>query len=106
MASRNMTALLSMLALAGWQNRDSLGELLGTVTGQKPASSSSSIGANLGVGPQRQVLGGSAVCLVDCWAEGVVKGFRWNGRVAEQLYRKWTRRRRKLLGSDRPQQRD
>src|SRR3954471_611421 len=35
MVSRNMTALLSMLAMAGWQNRDRLGELLGTVTGQR-----------------------------------------------------------------------
>ena len=41
MASRNMTALLALLAVAGWQNRDRLGELLGMATGQNPAPPSS-----------------------------------------------------------------
>ena len=36
MASRNMMALLTMLAVAGWQNRDRIGELLGGITGQRP----------------------------------------------------------------------
>lgn len=41
MASRNMTALLTMLALAGWQNRDRIGEWLGSMaTGQKPGGPS------------------------------------------------------------------
>ena len=38
MASSRMTALLAMLAVAGWQNRDRLGELLGAATGQKPGN--------------------------------------------------------------------
>jgi uncharacterized protein YidB (DUF937 family) len=41
MASRNMTALLAMLAVAGWQNRDRLRELLAGVSGQKPTGPSS-----------------------------------------------------------------
>lgn len=39
MASSRMTALLAMLAVAGWQNRDKLGELLGQITGQKAGNS-------------------------------------------------------------------
>jgi uncharacterized protein YidB (DUF937 family) len=31
-----MTALLALLAVAGYQNRDKLGEMLGRVTGQSP----------------------------------------------------------------------
>ena len=38
MASSNMKALLATLAVAGWQNRDRLGELLGKATGQKPGT--------------------------------------------------------------------
>ena len=38
MASSNMKALLATLAVAGWQNRDRLGELLGRATGQKPGT--------------------------------------------------------------------
>ena len=38
MASSNMKALLATLAVAGWQNRDRLGELLGKATGQKPGN--------------------------------------------------------------------
>ena len=36
MASSRMTALLALLAVAGYQNRDRLGEMLGRVTGQRP----------------------------------------------------------------------
>ena len=53
MASRNMTALLALLAVAGWQNRDKLGELLGRVTGQSPSA-----GPNPGVGASGQGAGG------------------------------------------------
>ena len=35
MASTRMTALLALLAVAGYQNRDRLGELLGRVTGPR-----------------------------------------------------------------------
>jgi uncharacterized protein YidB (DUF937 family) len=55
MASRNMTALLALLAVAGWQNRDKLGELLGRVTGQRPSDPS---GANPSVGTSGQAPGG------------------------------------------------
>ena len=41
MASSRMTALLALLAVAGYQNRDRLGELLGRVTGQRPTDPSS-----------------------------------------------------------------
>lgn len=34
MASSRMTALLALLAVAGYQNRDRLGELLGNITGR------------------------------------------------------------------------
>lgn len=56
MASRNMTALLTMLAVAGWQNRDRLGELLAGVTGQKPTGPST--GANPGLGAPASDAGG------------------------------------------------
>ena len=55
MASRNMTALLTMLAIAGWQNRERLGELLAQVTGQAGAGT----GANPGAGsPSKSMPGG------------------------------------------------
>ncbi len=38
MASSNMKALLATLAVAGWKNRDRLGELLSKATGQKPGT--------------------------------------------------------------------
>src|SRR4051794_34154098 len=56
MVSRNMTALLSMLAMAGWQNRDRLGELLGMVTGQRPGGPST--GADPTVGASASGAGG------------------------------------------------
>ena len=36
MASSRMTALLALLAVAGYQNRDRLAEMLGGITGQRP----------------------------------------------------------------------
>jgi uncharacterized protein YidB (DUF937 family) len=39
MASSRMLALLGLLAIAGYQNRDKLGSLLGNITGQQPGSS-------------------------------------------------------------------
>jgi uncharacterized protein YidB (DUF937 family) len=51
MVSRNMTALLAMLAVAGWQNRDRLRELLAGVSGQK--STDPSITENPSTHPSR-----------------------------------------------------
>ena len=36
MPSSRMTALLALLAVAGYQNRDRLGEMLSGITGQRP----------------------------------------------------------------------
>ena len=41
MASSRMTALLALLAVAGYQNRDRLGEMLGRITNQGPKDGSS-----------------------------------------------------------------
>ncbi len=56
MESRNLTALLATLAMVGWQNRDKLGELIGTMTSQRSAGSST--GANTGVGTPGSATGG------------------------------------------------
>jgi uncharacterized protein YidB (DUF937 family) len=46
MPSSRMTALLALLAVAGYQNRDKLGEMLGRVTGQGPGGGSPGLGAS------------------------------------------------------------
>jgi uncharacterized protein YidB (DUF937 family) len=43
-----MTALLALLAVAGYQNRDKLGEMLGRVTGQGAGGGSQAPGASAG----------------------------------------------------------
>ena len=43
MASSRMTALLALLAVAGYQNRDRLGEMLGRVTGQRPSDATGAV---------------------------------------------------------------
>ena len=48
MPSSRMTALLALLAVAGYQNRDKLGEMLGRVTGQQPGGGSPGLGASAG----------------------------------------------------------
>jgi len=48
MPSSRMTALLALLAVAGYQNRDKLGEMLGRVTGQRPGDGSPGLGASAG----------------------------------------------------------
>ena len=49
MASSRMTALLALLAVAGYQNRDRLGEMLGRVTGgQRPSDATGAGSANAG----------------------------------------------------------
>lgn len=60
MASRNMTALLALLAVAGWQNRDRLGELLGRATGQNPTPPSSGTNPSSGTSPGAGAPGSSA----------------------------------------------
>ena len=64
MASSNMKALLATLAVAGWQNRDRLGELLGKATGQKPGTPPT--GQIRKLPPHRQMLEDSVACLADC----------------------------------------
>jgi len=64
MASSRMTALLALLAVAGYQNRDRLGEMLGRVTGQRsnergPSGAESSTSGGLG-GLFGGLLGGRA----------------------------------------------
>ena len=58
MASSRMTALLALLAVAGYQNRDKLGEIFGRITGQ--GSSGSAPGTNQGTigSPSAGGLGG------------------------------------------------
>ena len=62
MSSSRMTALLALLAVAGYQNRDKLGELLGNITGQgRPGAAGNSPGAggeSGGFGGLRELLGG------------------------------------------------
>ena len=48
MASSRMTALLALLAVVGYQNRDKLGDIFGKITGQ--GSSGSDPGTNPGAG--------------------------------------------------------
>lgn len=48
MPSSRMTALLALLAVAGYQNSDKLGEMLGRVTGQSPGGGSPGLGASAG----------------------------------------------------------
>jgi uncharacterized protein YidB (DUF937 family) len=43
-----MTALLALLAVAGYQNRDKLGEMLGRVTGQTPGGGVPGLGGSAG----------------------------------------------------------
>jgi uncharacterized protein YidB (DUF937 family) len=50
MASSRMTALLALLAVAGYQNRDKLGEILGNITGRKPGSPGASPSGAGGLG--------------------------------------------------------
>jgi len=69
MASQRMTALLAMLAMAGWQNRDKLGELLAMAAGQRPTGPSA--GANPGVGSPSTAAGGLGGLLGGCLAVAV-----------------------------------
>lgn len=59
MPSSRMTALLALLAIAGYQNRDKLGEMLGRVTTQSPGGGSPVPGASAGgLGTSAGGLGG------------------------------------------------
>lgn len=60
MASNRMMALLALLAVAGYQNRDRLGEMLGRVTGggAGPGASGSNPAMNSGNGGLGGLLGG------------------------------------------------
>ncbi|MDW6025284.1 YidB family protein [Mesorhizobium sp. BAC0120] len=82
MASRNMTALLAMLALAGWQNRDRLGELLGMATGQNPTTPSGQTGTGAGqtsTGAQASGAGGLGGLLGGLLGAGATQGLSGQG---------------------------
>ena len=53
MPSSRMTALLALLAVAGYQNRDKLGDIFGRITGQGPSGSAPGQ-APLGFGVRRR----------------------------------------------------
>jgi uncharacterized protein YidB (DUF937 family) len=73
MASRNMTALLGLLAVAGWQNRDRLAELLGMATGQnKPADPSG--GTSPKAGAPASGAGGEGGLLGGLFGGGAAQG--------------------------------
>jgi uncharacterized protein YidB (DUF937 family) len=78
MASRNMTALLALLALAGWQNRDRLGELLGSVTGQNQTPPPPS-GASPGTGAPGSGAGGLGGLLGGLLGGGTTQGLSGQG---------------------------
>jgi uncharacterized protein YidB (DUF937 family) len=59
MVSRNMTALLAMLALAGWQNRDRLSEMLGKIAGPTPGDPSVRPGGGASPDPTGAATAGS-----------------------------------------------
>ena len=67
MASSNMKALLATLAVAGWQNRDRLGELLGKATGQKPGTPPTGTDPGIAAASSED----SVACLADCWVVAV-----------------------------------
>jgi uncharacterized protein YidB (DUF937 family) len=73
----SMTALLGLLALAGYQNRDKLGELFKNATGNN---------AQPGVGSQQSPLGGLLGNLGGTLAGGSVGGLLGNG-LSELLER-------------------
>jgi uncharacterized protein YidB (DUF937 family) len=84
MASRNMTALLAMLALAGWQNRDRLGELLGMATGQNPTTPSGQTATGTGQtaaggGAQASGTGGLGGLLGGLLGAGATQGLTGQG---------------------------
>jgi uncharacterized protein YidB (DUF937 family) len=83
MASRNMTALLAMLAVAGWQNRDRLGELLAMATGQKPGSPPT--GTNPGTGAATPDAGGLGGLLGGLLGGGGGSGKTVSGGLGELL---------------------
>jgi uncharacterized protein YidB (DUF937 family) len=74
----SMTALLGLLALAGYQNRDKLGELLKGATGSNPSQP--------GAGNQQGALGGLLGNLGETLASGGVGGLLGNG-LSELLER-------------------
>jgi len=79
----SMTALLGLLAIAGYQNRDKLGELLKGATGNNPA-----VGAGNQQGPLGGLLGNLGGALAGGGAGGLLGGglgellerFRQNGQ--------------------------
>jgi uncharacterized protein YidB (DUF937 family) len=79
----SMTALLGLLAIAGYQNRDKLGELLKGATGNNPAA-----GAGNQQGPLGGLLGNLGGALAGGGAGGLLGGglgellerFRQNGQ--------------------------
>ena len=62
MPSSRMTALLALLAVAGYQNRDKLGDIFGRITGQRPFRSAPPPRAPLARRPQADLAACLAVC--------------------------------------------
>ena len=77
----SMVALLGLLAVAGYQNRDKLAELLGTSKGGATGSGQNGQGNGGVLGNLGQVLGGSSIGSVLSGGLGdLVEKFRQNGQ--------------------------
>ena len=77
----SMVALLGLLAVAGYQNRDKLAEMLGTSNGGATGSGQNGQGTGGVLGNLGQVLGGSSIGSILSGGLGdLVENFRQNGQ--------------------------